>query len=75
VAFYDTQLRSAKGPILEAMCGSGKLLIPLLKKGLLLDGVDNSSHMLESCQRRCKAQNLNVSLYNQSLQNLTLPQK
>lgn len=47
VAFYEKLLGTAKGPILEAMCGSGRLLIPLLKEGLVLEGVDNSSHMLQ----------------------------
>lgn len=75
VAFYERILLTSQGPILEAMCGSGRLLIPLLKKGLIIDGVDNSSHMLESCQRRCRAQTLNVTLYNQSLQTLALPKK
>src|SRR5690606_10715357 len=64
-----------KGPILEAMCGSGRLLIPLLKKGFLIEGVDNSQHMLQSCQKRCSAQGLSVQLHNQSLQTLNLPKK
>lgn len=75
IAFYETLLRTSKGPILEAMCGSGRLLIPLLKKGISLDGVDNSTHMLESCRKRCQEQNLQTQLYNQSLQNLSLPHK
>jgi SAM-dependent methyltransferase len=57
------------------MCGSGRLLIPLLKRGLKIDGVDHSSHMLQSCQERCLAQGLDVQLYNQSLQELSLRRK
>lgn len=75
IAFYEKLLKTANGPILEAMCGSGRLLIPLLKRGLVLDGVDNSNHMLQSCQRRCQEQGLDVQLYNQPLQTLSLPQK
>lgn len=75
VAFYETILRKANGPLLEAMCGSGRLLIPLLKTGLIIDGLDNSSHMLESCFRRCKENRLLVELHNQSLQNLSLAKK
>jgi SAM-dependent methyltransferase len=75
VAFYEALLKTAKGPILEAMCGSGRLLIPLLKKGIALEGVDSSSHMLQSCQRRCKEQGLDVFLYNQPLQALSLPKR
>lgn len=75
VAFYEALIRTSKGPILEAMCGSGRLLIPLLKAGLVVDGVDNSGHMLKSCRKRCEEQELHVQLYNQSLQSLSLPQK
>ncbi len=75
IAFYEALIRASKGPVLEAMCGSGRLLIPLLKRGLVVDGADNSSHMLKSCQKRCGEQSLHVQLYNQSLQTLSLPQK
>ena len=57
------------------MCGSGRLLIPLLRGGLVVEGVDNSSHMLQSCQKRCSDQGLAVQLYHQSLQQLDLPRK
>ncbi|MDB6081169.1 MAG: hypothetical protein JWO53_441 [Chlamydiia bacterium] len=73
VIFYENLIRTAKGPVLEAMCGSGRLLIPLLKQGLIIDGIDNSSYMLKSCQKRCEEQGLQVQLYNQSLQTLSLP--
>ncbi len=75
IAFYEALIRASKEPVLEAMCGSGRLLIPLLKRGLVVDGVDNSSHMLKSCQKRCGEHSLQVQLYNQSLQTLSLPQK
>ena len=75
IAYYEALLRPSKGPILEAMCGSGRLLIPLLKKRLLIDGVDNSNHMLQSCQRRSKDQGLEVQLHQQALQTLSLPKK
>lgn len=75
VAFYEKFLKTTQGPILEAMCGSGRLLIPLLKKGFVVEGIDNSSHMLQSCQTRCSSLGLPVQLHNQSLQNLNLPSK
>ena len=75
IAFYHDLLKTTEGPVLEAMCGSGRLLIPLLRTGLVIDGVDNSAHMLESCRLRCKDQHLPVQLFNQPLQSLSLPQK
>jgi len=75
LGYYSNFLEGVKGPILEAMCGSGRLLIPLLKKGFRIDGVDCSDHMLESCAHRCKAEKLQVNLFNQTLQNLSLSTK
>lgn len=74
-AFYLDLLQDTKGPILEAMCGSGRLLIPLLKSGLIIDGVDNSPHMLASCRHRCQIQGFSVQLYEQPIENLSLPKK
>lgn len=75
ICFYEKLLKTTKGPILEGMCGSGRILIPLLKKGFVLEGIDNSQSMLQSCQKRCSAQGLSVQLHNQSLQKLNLPRK
>ena len=49
--------------LLEPMCGSGKLLIPLLKLGYAVHGFDNSSCMLESCKQRANELNLAPSLH------------
>lgn len=75
VAFYEKLVQSVKGPILEAMCGSGRLLIPLLRKGYAIEGVDISKEMLESCKRRCGQEVLSCQLYQQSLDGLALPKK
>jgi len=75
IAFYEALLKTANGPVLEAMCGSGRLLIPLLRRGIVVEGVDSSNHMLDSCKKRCEKQGLDVLLYNQTLQTLSLPKK
>lgn len=72
VAFYAELLQGVQGPILEAMCGSGRLLLPLLRLGFEIDGLDNSVEMLESCEKRCLSENLKVSLFNQPIENLSL---
>ncbi|HEV8051747.1 MAG TPA: class I SAM-dependent methyltransferase [Parachlamydiaceae bacterium] len=75
VNFYSDFLKTIKGPILEAMCGSGRILIPLLEEGYQIDGVDNAVHMLSNCQKRCAAKQLNVQLFNQPLEELSLSKK
>lgn len=72
VAFYADILKGVKGPILEAMCGSGRLLVPLLRLGFQIDGLDNSEEMLDSCKKRCLLETLKVSLFNQSIESLLL---
>lgn len=75
IEFYSDKLKTIEGPILEAMCGSGRILIPLLEKGYQIDGVDNAPHMLENCQKRCASKNLQVQLFEQPLESLLLPKK
>ncbi len=72
VAFYADVLNGIQGPILEAMCGSGRLLLPLLRLGFKIDGLDNSAEMLGSCEKRSLSENLKASLFNQKIENLSL---
>lgn len=57
---------------LEAMSGSGRLQIPLLLRGYSIDGIDNSPNMLERCKKRCAQLGLAPSLYEQSLEAMSL---
>jgi SAM-dependent methyltransferase len=75
VEYYRDMLKHTKGRILEAMVGSGRVLIPLLESGLVIDGVDYSPEMLASCRKRCDERGLNTTLYEADLQVLSLPHK
>src|SRR5262245_46487189 len=46
IAFYSERARRSCGPILEPMCGSGRLLAPLARAGYRLTGVDVSPALL-----------------------------
>lgn len=72
VDFY-AQFMRPEGRVLEAMSGSGRLQIPLLQRGFVVDGVDNSEIMLERCRQRCAQLGLQPELYQQSLEDLKLP--
>jgi SAM-dependent methyltransferase len=73
--FYIIQLANTNEPVLEPMCGSGRFLIPLLKQGFDIDGVDASIHMLKSCSSRTKSIGINPNLYHQFLNKLNLPRE
>ncbi len=73
VAFYAQFMNKESGRMLEAMCGSGRLQIPLLMRGYIVDGVDNSEAMLARCRARCHELGLKPELYEQSLEALSIP--
>jgi ubiquinone/menaquinone biosynthesis C-methylase UbiE len=72
--FY-TSFMQPQGRVLEAMTGSGRLQIPLMQAGYMVDGVDCSLEMLERCKLRSASFGLVPSLYQQYLHQLDLPHK
>lgn len=52
IAFYRELARRSGGPILEPMCGSGRLLAPLARAGYRLTGVDVSPALLARARAR-----------------------
>ena len=74
VDFFVSCIAQHPGRVLEAMSGSGRLQIPLMQHGYIVDGVDHSAPMLARCRQRCATLGLELpELYEQSLENLTLP--
>lgn len=75
IEYYREKLKHCKGRILEAMVGSGRVIIPLLESGLAIDGVDYSPQMLASCRMRCEERGFAPNLFEANLQELSLPHK
>jgi len=75
IEYYRERLKPCKGRILEAMVGSGRVLIRFWNLGLIVDGVDYSPEMLASCRQRCQERTLAANLYESNLQELSLPDK
>jgi ubiquinone/menaquinone biosynthesis C-methylase UbiE len=71
IDFYSTFIKNGNRT-LEAMSGSGRLQIPLLKLGYEVDGVDSSLDMLKRCRQRCELVQLTPLLYQQKLEELSL---
>ncbi|GKU80563.1 class I SAM-dependent methyltransferase [Paenibacillus sp. L3-i20] len=75
IEYYQKRLKHCEGRVLEAMVGSGRVFIPLLESGLLVDGVDYSVQMLDTCRQHCKDRGLEANLYRADLKELDLPNK
>lgn len=73
VNFYSSFFGKKNSLVLEIMCGSGRLLIPLMQEGFNIHGIDNSIPMLESCKERAAKLDLKPTLFEQSIENMELP--
>lgn len=73
VAWYRKRLPRDAGALLEAMVGSGRLLLPLTEEGFRVHGVDASESMLASCAVRLGAAGRDAQLFRQDIAALNLP--
>src|SRR5690348_375010 len=75
VDYYRSRLTSCKGRILEAAVGTGRMLIPLLEAGFMVDGMDTSPFMLNVCRAHCASRGLTPQLFTGNMQDFSLPNK
>ncbi len=73
LAWYRARLPTDAGAVLEAMAGSGRLLVPLTEGGLRVHGVDDSEAMLASCAARLQSAGHDARLFRQDIAALNLP--
>lgn len=72
VEFYSERLAICKGDILEPGVGTGRILIPLLERGLNVEGFDASNDMLQICRENCERRGLNPTLFDGEMQSFSL---
>ncbi|MDH2903483.1 MAG: class I SAM-dependent methyltransferase [Actinomycetota bacterium] len=58
----QTQLSYISRRILEPAVGSGRILIPLMQAGHVVDGTDTSPTMLETCRSNCEMHGIDAVL-------------
>ena len=75
VAWYAAHLPRDAGLVLEAMAGSGRLLLPLIEAGFQMHGVDASAARIASCERRLAASGYKAQIYRQDVAALNLPSR
>ena len=73
VEWYASRLPDDAGPMLDVMCGSGRLLVPLLDEGFHMHGVDSSTPMIGSCDARLSDAGYSATLFRQDVCTLNLP--
>lgn len=56
--------------ILDVGCGNGRFLIPLVRKGYTVTGLDSNQYMLEECSQRLKKQKLQADLIQKDLETM-----
>lgn len=75
LTFYEQCITSSPAPALEIACGTGRILLPLLEKGLQVEGFDSSAQMLEILQQKASQKQMHPTVYLQTMQSLALPKK
>jgi len=68
-------LEQCPGLALEVGCGTGRLLLPYLKAGFDIEGVDCAPEMLAICQQKAQCEGLTPILYEQFMQDLDLARR
>lgn len=70
--FYLDQVREVTGPVLELMCGTGRVSIPLLEAGARLTCVDLSAEMLRLLQAKLDQRRLTAEVIQADIRQLEL---
>lgn len=71
-AFFRQRLAQNGGTALEIACGTGRLLVPFLRDGLSVEGVDASEDMLAICRAKAAIVGVTPVLHRQRMQELAL---
>jgi SAM-dependent methyltransferase len=73
--FFRGRVASDGTAALDVGCGTGRLLMPMLREGLDVEGVDPSEDMLAICRRRAASRGVAPVLYRQAMEALELPRR
>ena len=67
IRLYVSLLAPAGGPLLELACGTGRLMLPFLRAGIEVDGIDLSGEMLGRCRDKLAAEGFTPTLSRQDI--------
>jgi SAM-dependent methyltransferase len=60
IPYWLDVARAAKGPLLEVACGTGRVLLPILREGFNIDGFDSSPAMISRLREKARTNGLTV---------------
>jgi len=75
VPYFLSKIEQYGQPVLDLGCGTGRVLLPLLGKGVDIDGCDFSDDMLKFCRQKAKQAGFNPNLYQSSMHAFDIPRK
>jgi SAM-dependent methyltransferase len=73
--FYAERLHAVGGRALELACGTGRLLLPMLRDGLEVEGLDTSADMLAILHAKAQRLKLDPRTYRLPMQAFDLPRR
>jgi SAM-dependent methyltransferase len=73
--FYLGLARAARGPVLDVACGTGRVMLPLLRAGIDVDGVDLSPAMLARCGDKARAEGFAPKLERAAMAAFAMPRR
>lgn len=75
VDFYLLEARNAKGPVLEVACGTGRILLRLLREGIDATGIDIAENMLAVLKEKAQAMGLKPDVRKADMRDFRIDRK
>ena len=75
IPFFVEEAKHVTGEVLEPMCGTGRVSLPLLEAGVRLTCVDNSPEMLTEFKENLKRRKLTAPVHEMDVCSLKLKQR
>lgn len=75
IPFYIEQAKASRGPVLEAGCGTGRILLPTMQAGVDIDGFDIHPGMIEVLQRKAGTLALKPRVSVADMRDFTMPRR
>ena len=69
--FYLGLAKAARGPVLDLACGTGRIMLPCLKAGADVEGLDLSPGMLSRLRQKASALGFEPRLHQASMSCIT----